>query len=198
MNRRARIQRSTRETHLDITLDLDGQGQSRVATGLGFFDHMLDQLAAHGLLDLEINASGDLHVDGHHTVEDTGIALGQALRSALGERRGIRRFGAAMVPLDESLSRVVVDLSNRPTLVWRVTLPVQKIGGFDTELFKEFFAALAANAGMTLHVENFYGDNAHHIIESVFKAMARALREACEPDPRRGDAPPSTKGTLSL
>lgn len=197
MKRRVTIQRQTAETDISVTLYLDGQGDCRVETGVGFLDHMLDQLARHGLFDLELSARGDTLVDDHHTVEDVGIALGQAFRATLGDRRGIVRFGTAYVPLDDALSRVVVDLSNRPGLTWKVVFPTQKLGSFDTELFKEWFESFASNAGMTLHVENLYGQNSHHIIESCFKALALALRTACSVDPRRNMDVPSTKGTLS-
>jgi imidazoleglycerol-phosphate dehydratase len=197
MSRRAEIHRRTSETEVRVRLDLDGSGQSAQATGIGFLDHMLDQIARHGLFDLKVQAQGDLHVDLHHTVEDVGIALGQAFKQALGERKGINRYGAAHVPLDEALSRVVVDLSNRPFLVWQVTFPTEQIGIFDTELFREWFTAFAINGAMTLHVTNLHGANSHHIIESCYKALARALREACALDGRRGQDVPSTKGTLS-
>ncbi|MBF0148181.1 MAG: imidazoleglycerol-phosphate dehydratase HisB [Magnetococcales bacterium] len=198
MNRQATLQRKTAETSISVTLNLDGHGVSHMDTGIGFLNHMLDQLARHGLFDIEINARGDTHIDDHHTVEDVGIALGQAFRDALGARRGIVRFGTAHVPLDEALSRVVVDLSNRPGLIWKVRFPTQKVGTFDTELFKEWFTAFANNGGMTLHVENLYGDNSHHIIESCFKALALALRQGCAVDPARAMEVPSTKGTLSV
>jgi imidazoleglycerol-phosphate dehydratase len=192
----AELARETKETQISVRVALDGTGQYDIATGVGFFDHMLEQLARHSLIDIALRAKGDLHIDAHHTVEDCGIALGQALAKALGERRGIRRYGAAELPMDETLSRVALDISGRPYLVWRVAFPVAKIGEMDTELFREFFQALAQNAGLTLHVESFYGANAHHIAESCFKALARALREAAEIDPRAGDAIPSTKGQL--
>ncbi|MBF0423801.1 MAG: imidazoleglycerol-phosphate dehydratase HisB [Magnetococcales bacterium] len=198
MKRTAQVQRTTAETDIAITLNLDGQGVANIDTGVGFLNHMLDQLARHGLFDMEIHARGDTVIDDHHTVEDVGIALGQAFHQSLGDRRGIIRFGLACVPLDEALSRVVVDLSNRPGLVWKVRFPTQKLGHFDTELFKEWFNAFATNAGMTLHVENLYGDNSHHIIESCFKGLAVALRQGCAPDPRRPTGVPSTKGTLTL
>ncbi len=196
-DRTATVKRTTGETEVQVALNLDGGGRSACETGIGFLDHMLDQLARHGLFDLTVRAAGDTHIDDHHTVEDVGIALGQAFRQALGARRGIRRFGSSLVPLDEALSRVVVDLSNRPSLVWRVNFPGEKIGAFDCELFKEWFAAFAGNGAMTLHVESFYGDNGHHIAESCYKALAMALRDACAIDPRRRDSVPSTKGTLS-
>ncbi|MBF0454645.1 MAG: imidazoleglycerol-phosphate dehydratase HisB [Magnetococcales bacterium] len=198
MNRKATVSRTTKETQIEVSLVLDGTGQSEINTGIGFLDHMLDQIARHGLFDLTIKAKGDTHIDSHHTVEDVGIAMGQAFREALGDRRGITRFGLAMVPLDEALSRVVVDLSNRPSLVWRVALPTQKLGQFDTELFREWFEAFAGNGAMTLHAENLYGTNSHHIIESCYKALAMALRQACTVDQRRADEVPSTKGTLSV
>ena len=194
--RRATVRRETRETQVRVTVDLDGTGAAALATGVGFLDHMLDQLARHGLLDLVIEAEGDRHIDDHHTVEDVGITLGQAVARALGDRRGIRRYGEALVPMDEALTRVVVDISGRPFLVWRVAFERAKIGSFDTDLVREWVHAFAMNAGLTLHVETFYGDNAHHIAESVFKALARALRAAVEPDPRRIGQVPSTKGTL--
>ncbi|MBF0446568.1 MAG: imidazoleglycerol-phosphate dehydratase HisB [Magnetococcales bacterium] len=198
MSRTARLVRETKETQIEVTVNLDGSGQGELDTGIGFLDHMLDQIARHGLFDLQVKARGDTHIDAHHTVEDVGIALGQAFKSALGDRRGIVRFGMAMVPLDESLSRVVVDLSNRPSLVWRVKMPTEKLGDFDTELFREWFEAFSGNGGITLHVENLYGINSHHIIESSFKALAMALRQACAPDPRRPDGIASTKESLSV
>lgn len=194
--RQAAIERKTRETEISASVGLDGTGVSEISTGVGFFDHMLDQLARHGLIDLKLAAKGDLHIDDHHTVEDCGIVLGQAVSKALGDRKGIRRYGAAYVPMDESLARVVIDLSNRPFLVWRVDMPAEKIGAFDTELVREFFQAFAVAAGATCHVEAFYGANAHHVAEACFKALARALRQAVETDPRMGDAMPSTKGVL--
>lgn len=197
MHRTAQVIRETAETAVTVAVNLDGQGLAEVDTGVGFLDHMLDQLARHGLLDLTVRAKGDLHVDFHHTVEDVGISVGQALAQALGERRGITRFGEATVPLDEALCRVVVDLSNRPHLTWRVSFPSSRVGGFDTELFHEWFAAFADHGRMTLHVECFYGGNSHHIIEACFKALARALRAALALDPRRDGVIPSTKGTLS-
>jgi imidazoleglycerol-phosphate dehydratase len=195
--RRASIERVTRETQVTVHLDLDGSGQYTLATGIGFFDHMLAQLAVHGRFDLTIQANGDRHVDGHHTIEDVGLALGQALRQALGDRVGIQRFGTAYVPLDEALTRVVVDLSNRPTLVWQVAIPVERIGNFESEMAREWFLAVANQAGMTLHVTTLHGSNGHHIVESCFKAFARALRDACAMDPRHAGQLPSSKGTLS-
>lgn len=195
--RSAAITRNTKETAISAGITLDGSGKGAVETGIGFFDHMLDQLARHGLFDLDIEAKGDLHIDAHHTVEDTGITLGQAIREALGDKKGIRRYGYAYVAMDESLSRVALDLSNRPYLVWRVNFTVDRLGDqMETELFREFFHALAQSAGITLHIENLYGDNNHHMIESVFKAFAKALRMATEIDPRAADQLPSTKGAL--
>jgi imidazoleglycerol-phosphate dehydratase len=194
--RRAEIDRTTKETKIRAAVDLDGTGKSRIATGIGFLDHMLEQLAKHGLIDIELEAKGDLHIDQHHTVEDTGIVLGQAVAKALGDRSGIRRYGAALIPMDEALTRVTLDASNRPYLVWKVVFKRPAIGGVDSELFQEWFRAFAQNAGLTLHIENVYGENHHHIVESCFKGLARALRQAVEPDPRAGGAVPSTKGSL--
>ncbi len=194
--REASIARKTTETEIDIRIRLDGEGRYSVSTGVGFLDHMLEQLARHGLVDLELKAKGDLHIDAHHTTEDTGIAVGQAVSAALGDRKGIRRYGHAYVPMDEALVRVALDLSNRPYLIWHVELPAQKLGTMDTELFREWFQAFAQHAGATLHVECLYGTNTHHIVEACFKALARALRAAVEIDPRRSDTVPSTKGSL--
>lgn len=194
--REASIARKTTETEIDVRLRLDGEGRYSISTGVGFLDHMLEQLARHGLVDLDLAAKGDLHIDAHHTTEDTGIAVGQAVSAALGDRKGIRRYGHAYVPMDEALVRVALDLSNRPYLVWHVELPAQKLGAMDTELFREWFQAFAQHAGATLHVECLYGTNTHHIVEACFKALARALRTAAEIDPRRSDAVPSTKGSL--
>ncbi|MEM9766177.1 MAG: imidazoleglycerol-phosphate dehydratase HisB [Pseudomonadota bacterium] len=194
--RRAKLARETAETKITIELDLDGTGASDCATGIGFFDHMLDQIARHSLIDLRVRAEGDLHIDDHHTVEDTGIVLGQALLEAVGDKRGIRRYGSSLLPMDEALVRAALDFSGRPFLVWDVMLPSPKIGTFDTELVREFFTALAMNARMTLHVSRLAGENSHHIAEASFKAVARAMREAVEPDPRREGALPSTKGML--
>ncbi len=194
--RTATIARETNETSLTVTLALDGTGASRIATGVGFFDHMLDQLARHSLIDMDVTARGDLHIDDHHTVEDTGIALGQALRQALGDRAGIHRYADALLPMDECLTRAAVDVSGRPFLVFRTVFSQPKIGTFDTELLREFFQAFAVNAGLTLHIETLYGANAHHIAESCFKAVARALGAAIAVDPRRRGSIPSTKGTL--
>jgi imidazoleglycerol-phosphate dehydratase len=194
--RRASVTRSTRETDIRVDLDLDGQGRCDVATGIGFLDHMLDQLARHALVDLRIEATGDLHIDGHHTVEDIGITLGQAFAKAIGDRSGIRRYGHAYVPLDEALSRVVFDVSGRPGLEWNVPFTRAMIGEFDVDLAHEFFQGFANHALATLHVDNLRGDNAHHQCETVFKAFARALRMAVEPDPRSAGQVPSTKGSL--
>ena len=194
--REASIARKTTETEIDVRIRLDGEGRYSVSTGVGFLDHMLEQLARHGLVDLDLAAKGDLHIDAHHTTEDTGIAVGQAVSAALGDRKGIRRYGHAYVPMDEALVRVALDLSNRPYLIWHVELPAQKLGTMDTELFREWFQAFAQHAGATLHVECLYGTNTHHIVEACFKALARALRTAMEIDPRRSDAVPSTKGSL--
>jgi imidazoleglycerol-phosphate dehydratase len=193
--RSASIERETKETRIKVSLDLDGAGLAKVATGIGFLDHMLEQLAKHGLMDLTVEAKGDLHIDMHHTTEDTGIAIGQALAKALGERRGIVRYGAAVIPMDETLTRVALDASGRPHLIWKVAFPRHKVGEMDTELFKEWFQAFAQHAGLTLHVENLYGDNSHHIVESCFKGLARALRQALALDPRESGVP-STKGRL--
>ena len=197
MPRTATIERRTTETRVKASVDLDGTGTASVGTGVGFFDHMVEQLARHSLIDIELSADGDLHIDDHHTVEDCGIALGQALDKALGERRGIRRYGACALPMDEAMTDAALDVSGRPFLVWSVPFAAQKIGTFDTELCREFFQALAMNARLTLHVHGRYGANAHHVAETCFKSVARALREAVEPDPRAGDAIPSTKGTIA-
>jgi imidazoleglycerol-phosphate dehydratase len=194
--RSASIKRATKETDIEVAVNLDGKGVSNISTGVGFFDHMLEQVARHGLIDLDITASGDLHIDDHHTVEDVGIALGQALREALGDMRGIARYADACIPMDETLTRVAIDVSGRPFLVFRSTFPAPKIGTFDTELVREFFQAFSTNAAVTLHVETFYGANAHHIAESCFKALARALRTAVAVDPRAGGALPTTKGRI--
>ena len=194
--RSATVTRSTRETRIEVALDLDGGGTCDVSTGIGFLDHMLEQLARHGLLDLRVRALGDLHIDFHHTTEDTGIAIGTAVAQALGDRRGIVRYGAAAIPMDETLTRVAIDISGRPYLVWRVAFSRDKLGEMDTELFKEWFQAFAQASGATLHVETLYGENNHHIVESCFKGLARALRTAAAIDPRAADDVPSTKGTL--
>ncbi|MBM3589172.1 MAG: imidazoleglycerol-phosphate dehydratase HisB [Alphaproteobacteria bacterium] len=195
-NRRAEISRETSETAITVALGLDGEGRADIATGIGFLDHMLTALARHGLFDLKVQAKGDLHIDFHHTTEDVGIVIGQCLRQALGDKRGIRRYGAAVIPMDEALAEAAVDISGRPFLAWSVTFAQPKIGGMDTELFEEFFRALAFNAGITLHVTQKSGTNTHHVAEACFKALARALREAVEPDPRAIGAIPSTKGVL--
>jgi imidazoleglycerol-phosphate dehydratase len=196
MSRHATLARTTSETDVSLELELDGSGQAEIATGIGFLDHMLTALARHALFDLRLLARGDLDVDFHHTTEDVGIVLGRAIAAALGEKRGIRRFAAALVPMDEALVEAVVDLSGRPFLAWTVAFDAPKIGAMDTELFEEFFRALAFNAQLTLHLTCLAGCNAHHIAEACFKATARALREAVEADPRLGDAVPSTKGSL--
>ena len=195
-DRQANVERSTKETRIRVTVDLDGSGESEIGTGVGFFDHMLDQLSRHSLIDMTVKAKGDLHIDDHHTVEDTGIAIGQALSKALGERRGIMRYASIDLAMDETLTRAAIDVSGRPYLVWNVAFSSPKIGTFDTELVREFFHALAQNAGVTLHVTNHYGANNHHIAETCFKAVALMLRAAIEADPRQADAIPSTKGTL--
>lgn len=194
--RRATISRKTAETEISVTVNLDGTGTYDNRTGVGFFDHMLDQLARHSLIDMTVAATGDLHIDDHHTVEDTGIALGQAIAQALGDKRGIRRYGDCHLAMDDALVRAALDLSGRPWLHWGVAFPTQKIGTFDTELVREFFQALSTHGGITLHVDALHGVNSHHIAEAAFKAVARALRVAVEPDPRKGDAIPSTKGAL--
>ena len=194
--REARLTRTTAETAITVAINLDGGGSYDIATGVGFFDHMLDQLARHSLIDITLRAKGDLHIDDHHTVEDCGIALGQALTRALGDKRGIRRYGACILPMDDARVTAALDLSGRPWLLWDVTFPTHKIGSFDTELVREFFQALATHGGITLHVTGQAGVNSHHIAEAAFKAVARALRDAVEPDPRKGDAIPSTKGML--
>lgn len=194
--RKAKIERKTTETRISAEIALDGSGRYDVATGIGFLDHMLEQLARHSLIDIVLRAEGDLHIDYHHTTEDTGIVLGQALAKALGERTGIRRYGDALIPMDETLTRVALDASNRPYLVWKVAFQRDKLGDMDVELFKEWFHAFAQHGGLTLHVENIYGQNSHHIVESCYKGLARALRQAIELDPRRADAVPSTKGKL--
>ena len=196
MARQAQIERNTLETQIRVALDLDGNGKTQLQTGVPFLDHMLDQVARHGLIDLEITAAGDLHIDAHHTVEDIGITLGQALAKAVGDKTGLRRYGHAYVPLDEALSRVVVDLSGRPGLVYQVVFPRATIGSFDVDLFREFFQGLVNHAALTLHVDSLRGDNAHHVAETCFKAFGRALRMAVEPDPRLAGIMPSTKGVL--
>jgi imidazoleglycerol-phosphate dehydratase len=195
-HRTADVRRDTRETQIRVQIDLDGSGQSRLSTGIGFFDHMLDQVARHGLIDLDIEADGDLHIDGHHTVEDVGITLGMAFAQAVGDKKGLTRYGHAYVPLDEALSRVVVDFSGRPGLHMRVPFKAGMIGGFDTQLTYEFFQGFVNHALVTLHIDNLHGDNAHHQCETVFKAFARALRMALTIDARAADVIPSTKGAL--
>jgi imidazoleglycerol-phosphate dehydratase len=194
--RKASVERNTRETQIQVEVNLDGTGSYDVSTGIGFLDHMLEQLSRHSLIDLTVRAKGDLHIDFHHTTEDSGYAVGEAITKALGDRKGITRYGLAVIPLDEALTRVVVDCSNRPMLVWKVDFTRPKLGDMDTELFKEWFQAFAQSAGLTLHVESLYGENNHHIVETCYKALARALRQAVTPDPRQGDAVPSTKGVL--
>ncbi|WP_375261482.1 imidazoleglycerol-phosphate dehydratase HisB [Palleronia sp.] len=194
--RSASITRKTNETDITVMVDLDGTGTAEIQTGVGFFDHMLDQLARHSLIDMHVRTKGDLHIDDHHTVEDTGIAIGQALRQALGEKRGIYRYGQCALPMDDTLVTAALDLSGRPWLGWNLPMTAEKIGTFDTELVREFFQALSTHGGITLHVDLARGVNSHHIAEAAFKAVARALREAVEPDPRKGQAIPSTKGTL--
>ncbi|MFD2647847.1 imidazoleglycerol-phosphate dehydratase HisB [Devosia albogilva] len=194
--RTASISRKTNETAIDVSINLDGSGAHTMATGVGFFDHMLDQLSRHSLIDMEVRCTGDLHIDFHHTVEDVGIALGQALKQALGDKAGITRYASCDLPMDGTLTRAAVDVSGRAFLVFRAEFSQAKIGEIDTELFREFFQAFAVNAGITLHIENFYFDNNHHLAESMFKAVARALRQAVEIDPRAGGRVPSTKGTL--
>jgi imidazoleglycerol-phosphate dehydratase len=195
--RTATIERKTRETEIVVALDLDGTGEYDIDTGIGFLDHMLESFSRHALIDLKVRAQGDLHIDFHHTTEDTGIAIGQAVKRALGDLGGISRFGSALIPMDETLTRVAVDVSNRPYLIWKVEFTRAKIGEMDTELFKEWFQAFAQNAGVCLHIENLYGENNHHIVETCFKGLARALREAIAIDDRLDGQVPSTKGRLS-
>ncbi|MCG8546840.1 MAG: imidazoleglycerol-phosphate dehydratase HisB [Alphaproteobacteria bacterium] len=194
--RKASVERNTKETQIQVDLDLDGTGAYEVGTGIGFLDHMLEQLSRHSLIDLSVKATGDLHIDFHHTTEDTGYAVGEAVSAALGDRKGIVRYGSALIPMDETLTRVSLDCSNRPYLVWKVAFTRPKLGDMDTELFKEWFQAFAQSAGMTLHVENLYGENNHHIVESCYKGLARALKQAIDIDPRQANAVPSTKGVL--
>jgi imidazoleglycerol-phosphate dehydratase len=195
-NRIAEVVRETKETRIRVRVDLDGAGKTSISTGVGFYDHMLESFGRHGGFDLEVETKGDLHIDMHHTVEDTGIVLGQAFKQACDGFKGIRRFGASYIPMDETLTRCVVDLSNRPYLIWKVDFTRPKVGEMDTELFKEFHQAFAMNAGACVHIETLYGDNTHHIAESGFKALARALREAVELDPKSHGVAPSTKGVL--
>ena len=194
--RTAKITRKTHETDITVEIDLDGTGSYDCQTGAGFFDHMMDQLARHSLIDIALRATGDLHIDDHHTVEDCGIVLGQALAQAMGDKRGIRRYGACNLPMDDAQVACALDLSGRPYLVWNIDFPTAKIGTFDTELVREFFQALATHGGITLHIDKLHGFNSHHIAEAAFKAVAQALRIAVETDPRKGDAIPSTKGAL--
>lgn len=195
--RTATVDRKTRETEITVSLDLDGVGDCDIDTGIGFLDHMLESFGRHSMIDLKVRASGDLHVDFHHTTEDTGIVIGQAVKRALGDFAGITRFGSALIPMDETCTRVALDVSNRPYLVWRVEIPSAKLGEMDTELFKEWFQAFAQNSGICLHIDNLYGQNSHHIVESCFKGTARALRQAITPDERLEGEAASTKGTLS-
>jgi imidazoleglycerol-phosphate dehydratase len=194
--RSAKVNRKTKETSIEAEVNLDGKGVYKIDTGIGFLNHMLEQLSKHSLVDINLKAKGDLHIDLHHTTEDSGIVIGEAIAKALGDKKGIKRYAHAYIPMDETLSRVSVDISNRPYLVWNVKLKVEKLGEMDTELFKEWFQAFSQSAGITLHIENIYGDNSHHIIESCFKGLARALRLALEKDARAGDSLPSTKGIL--
>ena len=194
--RKASINRNTKETSIKVDINLDGTGKANIKTGIGFLDHMMEQIAKHSLIDIDLKAKGDLHIDLHHTTEDSGIAFGEALKKALGDKKGIKRYACATIPMDETLSRVSLDLSNRPYLVWNVKLAVEKLGEMDTELFKEWFHAFSQSAGITLHVENIYGDNSHHKIESCYKGLARALREAVQVDQRAENIIPSTKGTI--
>ena len=194
--RKASVQRNTKETQIQVDLDLDGTGVYDVSTGIGFLDHMLEQLSRHSLINLSVRAKGDLHIDFHHTTEDSGYAVGEAVSTALGDRKGIVRYGQALIPMDETLTRVALDCSNRPYLIWKVAFTRPKLGDMDTELFKEWFQAFAQSAGVTLHVENLYGENNHHIVESCYKGLARALRQAIDIDPRQANVIPSTKGVL--
>ena len=194
--RTATVERKTKETSVAVEINLDGTGQYDVSTGIGFLDHMLEQLSRHSLMDLKVRAEGDLHIDFHHTTEDTGIVIGEAVKKALGDFKGIRRYATSIIPMDETCTRVSIDVSQRPYLVWKVDFTKPKLGDMDTELFKEWFQAFAQNAGITLHIENMYGENNHHIVESCFKGLARALRDAMEIDPRTANVIPSTKGVL--
>ena len=196
MKRKAKIARKTKETNISVDVNIDGEGKYNIKTGIGFLDHMLEQLSKHSLIDITVKAKGDTHIDLHHTTEDTGIAIGEAIKKAAGNFKGIKRYASAMIPMDETLSRISLDISNRPYLIWKVDLKVEKLGEMDTELFKEWFQAFSQSAGITLHVENIYGDNSHHIIESCFKGLARSLRTALEMDPRNKKSVPSTKGSL--
>ena len=194
--RKAAVERKTTETQVSVELNLDGTGAYDVETGIGFLDHMMEQLSRHSLIDLKVRATGDLHIDFHHTTEDVGIVVGEAVARALGDRKGIARYGSALIPMDETLTRVALDASNRPYLIWRVTFTKPKLGEMDTELFKEWFQAFAQNAGVCLHIENLYADNSHHIVETCYKGLARALRQAVTPDERLDGASPSSKGSL--
>tara|TARA_Y100001935_G_scaffold63113_1_gene52942 strand:+ start:30 stop:620 length:591 start_codon:yes stop_codon:yes gene_type:complete len=196
MKRKAKISRKTKETSIDVEVNIDGKGKYKIDTGIGFLNHMLEQLSKHSLIDLNVKAKGDTHIDLHHTTEDVGIAIGECIKKASNKFKGIKRYAHAMIPMDETLSRVAIDVSNRPYLIWKVNLKVEKLGEMDTELFKEWFQAFSQSAGVTLHMENIYGDNSHHIIESCFKGLARTLRSALEVDPRTKNVIPSTKGSL--
>ena len=196
MSRKAKIQRKTKETNISVEVNLDGKGKYQIKTKIGFLDHMLEQLAKHSLIDMKMNAKGDTHIDLHHTTEDTGIAIGEAIKKAAGNRKGIKRYATTNIPIDETLTRVSLDISNRPYLIWNVDLKVEKLGEMDTELFKEWFQAFAQSAGITLHVENIYGENSHHKIESCFKALAKTLKEALTVDKRIKNSIPSTKGSI--
>ena len=196
MKRKAKITRKTKETSIVVDVNIDGRGKYNIKTGIGFLDHMLEQLSKHSLIDISVKAKGDTHIDLHHTTEDSGIAIGEAIKKAAGNLKGIKRYASTIIPMDETLSRVSIDVSNRPYLIWKIDLKVEKLGEMDTELFKEWFQAFSQSAGITLHMENIYGDNSHHIIESCFKALARSLRTALEIDPRNKKSIPSTKGSL--
>jgi imidazoleglycerol-phosphate dehydratase len=196
MKRKAKISRKTKETSINVEVNIDGKGKYKIDTGIGFLNHMLEQLSKHSLIDLNVKAKGDTHIDLHHTTEDVGIAIGECIKKASNKFKGIKRYAHAMIPMDETLSRVAIDVSNRPYLIWKVNLKVEKLGEMDTELFKEWFQAFSQSAGVTLHMENIYGDNSHHIIESCFKGLARTLRSALEIDPRTKNVIPSTKGSL--
>ena len=196
MKRKAKISRKTKETSIIVEANIDGKGKYKIDTGIGFLDHMLEQLSKHSLIDLNVKAKGDTHIDLHHTTEDVGIAIGECIKKASNKFKGIKRYAHALIPMDETLSRVAIDVSNRPYLIWKVKLKVEKLGEMDTELFKEWFQAFSQTAGVTLHIENIYGDNSHHIIESCFKGLARTLRAALEIDPRTKNVIPSTKGSL--
>ena len=196
MSRKSKLVRKTKETNISVEVNLDGKGKYQIKTKIGFLDHMLEQLSKHSLIDMKVIAKGDTHIDLHHTTEDTGIAIGEAIKKAAGNLKGIKRYGSKTIPMDETLTRVSMDISNRPYLIWKVDLKVEKLGEMDTELFKEWFQAFSQSAGITLHVENIYGDNSHHIIESCFKGLARSLRAALEMDPRNKNTIPSTKGSL--